>query len=75
MPNNYLACGLLYKIARYVIEFFVCTCYLAQTKKAGTNVPTNLLTLGERANTVSVRLAGLEMNTGLSTKLLHSQSC
>lgn len=33
---------------------------IAEIKKAGSNDPTNLLTLGERANKVSVRLAGLK---------------
>ncbi len=36
-------------------------------KKARSNDLANLLTLGERANKVSVRLAGFENETGLST--------
>jgi hypothetical protein len=68
--------GTLHALLRLVDSYF----YIGLRKRAGEILlrasPTNLLTLGDGANKVSVRLAGLEeLNTGLSTKLLHSRSC
>ena len=50
---------MLYNL-RDAVFYIECRNFGRNIKKAGSNDPTNLLTLGERANKVSVRLAGLE---------------